>query len=137
MPTNPLLRRLPIHDAAIDGEISALQARLTEGEDPNARDAAGWTPLHFAAQRGSGAHVRALLDAGANPNLQDTHGNTPLFRAVFAYSGACDIVRLLLERGADAELCNAHGVSALGLAKTIANFDVLHCFGNIDQQRDA
>lgn len=56
--------------------------------------------LHWAAVMGDVAHAERLLDAGADVNEVDSHGRaTPL--GVAADSGSIDMVRLLLDRGAD------------------------------------
>ena len=43
--------------------------------------------------------VREMLEEGADPNAKDKDGNTPLHKA--ADEGRFDVVKLLLERGAD------------------------------------
>ena len=58
------------------------------------------TALMVAAVRGDQTTVDNLLEAGARTDLQDSGGGTALTYAV--RSGAIDIVRLLLDRGADA-----------------------------------
>jgi ankyrin repeat protein len=55
--------------------------------------------LHAAVRCGSIDAVEALLDAGANPNAEDGDGQTPLRIAVARTD--CDLVRLLVSRGAD------------------------------------
>ena len=64
-----------------------------------------WTPLHFAAANGNIVVLRALLEKGAEPNAQDNYGWTPLHR------GVChgEVVRLLLENGADIGATTKHG----------------------------
>jgi len=49
---------------------------------------------------------------------------------VFYSKGKGAVIRLLRQNGADDNLANKHGVTPLGLAKTIANFDVLQHFKN-------
>lgn len=47
--------------------------------------------------------MRELLEAGADPDEPDEYGTTPLYRA--SVQGATEAVRLLLEYGADPQLC--------------------------------
>ncbi len=71
------------------------------------------SPLHTAARFGSAEAAAVLLTANANPNAVDSDGNTPLMLA--AASGAeksAELVRMLLEHGANASLRNAAGKTA-------------------------
>jgi ankyrin repeat protein len=68
----------------------------------------------------------ALLDLGADVNAVDDYGNTPVSKAIFSHHTGRDPrpITLLIERGADLDRENKHGVSPLKLAQTIANSDV-------------
>lgn len=71
------------------------------------------SPLHIAATYASVEAAKVLLAANANPNAVDSNGNTPLMRA--AVSGAeqsAELVRLLLEHGANPALRNHEGKTA-------------------------
>ena len=106
-------------------EQAALAVRLiAEGCEINQQDSQGWTPLHFAAQEWSVPVASVLIAKGALVDLKDQHGNTPLSKAVFNSRGSGDLIKLLLDAGADPDSENAHGMSPRGLAETIANFDV-------------
>jgi len=59
--------------------------------------------------------ARLLLDAGAPIDPEDKNGMTPLMFA--ARSGRIDMVRLLLERGADPGKTDFTGRDALGWAE--------------------
>lgn len=59
-------------------------------------------PIHSAAKAGDASRVRQALDSGISVNSKDQGGNTPLIWA--AYSGSLDVIRLLLERGADTQV---------------------------------
>jgi ankyrin repeat protein len=61
------------------------------------------------------ATVKLLLAAGAKVNAQDDRGNTALTGAV--YRGWNDVVKLLIENGADPYLNNADGKSPMDAAQ--------------------
>src|SRR5262249_10433776 len=85
---------------------------------------AGWTPLHLAAQCQADLIARELIAADARVNVKGGYGNTPLWRAVFNYRDDPATIRVLLEAGADPDLCNERGVIPRMLADHIANRDV-------------
>ena len=87
-----------------------------------------WTALHFAAQEGSLDISKLLLDNVARVDVQDAYGNTALNRAVFFSGGSGELIRLLLEHGADRNLKNRKGISPLDLANRTTNFDLKQFF---------
>lgn len=70
-------RTLLMH-AAFEGDLDRVLALLTEGSDPNARDAGGDTALMFAAMRGHFLIVKMLLAHGADPLARARNGWTAL-----------------------------------------------------------
>lgn len=82
--------------------------------------------LHSAAWRGDINAVRTLLDAGADVNAVAptqwastiyTARGTPLHFATFKNHG--DIVRLLVDRGANIKATNVHGYTPLDIAEKL------------------
>ena len=73
---------ISIHEAAMDGDIEAVQQHLAAGADVDTRDdVIGWTPLHFATD-GSHMEIAELLIAeGADVNAKNSAGLTPLDKA--------------------------------------------------------
>jgi ankyrin repeat protein len=90
-----------MHATAV-ADIRLVQL-LDHGAAVNARNQAGATALMWAvADRDK---VRALLDRGADVNARAASGRTPLMIAV-GTPGAADVVKLLIEKGAD--VCYGH-----------------------------
>jgi ankyrin repeat protein len=123
--------RNTLHYAAAEDQIEEVTQALKRGVDPNCQDKDGWTPLHFAAQAQSARVIRSLLAAGAAVDVRDSNGNNALFRAVFSYKGDSAAIVALKEAGADPNSVNNHGVSAVGLARTIANTGVSSLFSDV------
>ncbi len=73
----------------------------------------GFHPLCSAAKISNSRFVQALLDYGLDPDEVDLNGYTPL---MYASAGNLDAVRTLVEEGADPNLVNPKGGSALHVA---------------------
>jgi uncharacterized protein len=123
--------RTELHNAAIAGDAALCRQLLAEGARLDAVDANGWAPLHFAAQPRGLEVVDALIVAGATVDIIDSHGNSPLWRAVFSSQGDGRVIERLRAGGADPYLANSSGVSPLGLARKIGNYDVAQFFGDL------
>ncbi|XP_076295761.1 zinc-RING finger and ankyrin repeat domain-containing protein rolling pebbles isoform X2 [Lasioglossum baleicum] len=68
---------------------------------------------------------RLLLLAGASPNhMTEYLGNAPAL-CMYAHEGSVEMVSLLLEFGADVELTNSQGCTALSLAAARGHCDVV------------
>jgi serine/threonine-protein phosphatase 6 regulatory ankyrin repeat subunit B len=94
-------RRTPLLLAARLGNLSVLKLLLDRGADPRAADENGLTALHLAAYNGFPRVVEHLLSLAGkvDPDQIDTRHNTPLHMA--ASAGHDDVIRILLQAGAD------------------------------------
>ncbi|MBN2269645.1 MAG: ankyrin repeat domain-containing protein [Sedimentisphaerales bacterium] len=105
----------PVILAACGGRLGVLKTLVQRGANLNAirRD---WNALNYACHHGKEEAARFLLDCGMDVNgaKQRTRLPYPLFSAIFM--GHLSIVKLLLERGADASLKNDRGNTAFSLA---------------------
>ncbi len=96
------------------GSLDCVRALLEAGCDPNtARMPDGLAPIHFMIvdiTPGGREAVLVLLEHGADPNAVDPiTGDTPI-----RVSGdSLDLVRVLVEAGADVERIQSNGVTAL------------------------
>jgi ankyrin repeat protein len=89
----------PLESAAFADATKAVQVLLDNGADPNLG-----TPLEDAALKGFDSIVSQLLDHGALINHADNDsGATALYAA--ASFGKVAVVKLLLSRGANSNLC--------------------------------
>jgi len=73
-----------------------------------------WTPLHYAASKGHTAMMRLLIDNDAYIDAESPNGTTPLMMS--AYYASPMAVKLMLEEGADPNLQNQDGQTALDMA---------------------
>jgi ankyrin repeat protein len=139
----PMISRPPPKLVDERDALDVVKLLLAKGADPNARlkrpvlgrhhdggDASlgeGTTSLMRAVKTNDIPVIRALLEAGANPSLTQKDYTTCVMIAAAggaragAYSaafsvtedGAIEVIRLLMERGADINAFNANGVTAL------------------------
>ncbi len=105
-----------------DGADS-VKALLDRGANPDAADARGATALMWAVP--DAAKVRLLIAAGADVNARSASaGLTPLLIAA-SYPGTVEILKLLLEKGADLRARERNGRNALALAAESADVNVV------------
>jgi serine/threonine protein kinase/ankyrin repeat protein len=97
-----------LHFAAQYKHSGVIEILLKWGASTDAFTAADClSPLHMAAKAGCAESVINLLQYGADPTVRDKHGNSALHCA--AEGAFTEVVRLLLEVGARADIANADG----------------------------
>ena len=124
--------RSALHDAVIDHRRARIVELLAAGADVTQKDNSGWTPLHFAALEQMAEIASMLIESGAEVDSKDKSGNTPLWRAVSDYCGDGSLIVLLRKKATDALVQNLEGVSPLGLARRISNYDVAKFFSDLN-----
>ncbi|MCE5240771.1 ankyrin repeat domain-containing protein [bacterium] len=99
-----------------DQAVAAVQALLAAGADPNAKDKEGRTPLAVAGPSTLECFI-PLLEGGADPNVRSSWSSTwPLHMAVRFGGRHLDIVKALVEHGADVNATNTSGHTPLAEA---------------------
>ncbi|KAF1317889.1 Transient receptor potential ca2 channel, partial [Globisporangium splendens] len=129
-------RRTPLHWAAVNGAIEAVDLLLEAGADPNFQDAQGRSPLHWAARLNRLDIVNSLLAKDAKPDLVDLDHMTPLMCAAYTKNANRDLFTALVSVGADINYAlPTTGDTALHIAIREENEEsalaILACGGNI------
>jgi ankyrin repeat protein len=130
----------PLHIAAIENQREVVDLLLARGANLNARDHEfNMTPIGWANEKGHTEMVKYLYARGAEIDLyaatafglidrvkeclttdpakinEANHYGTPIHEA--SLWGHVEIIRLLLEKGADDTLKNTHGETPLQIAE--------------------
>ena len=129
-PPADLMGRVPLHYAALFGDLARAQELIGNGADVHIGDHDGQTPLHYAAQGCSISVAELLLSNGAQVDAEDIDGNTPLWNATLRTRGDGPIVQLLIGRGADPRHRNHEDRTPAELAKALGGAELdLHAAG--------
>jgi ankyrin repeat protein len=102
----------PLMMAAINGDLPLVQTLVLKNRAQ--LDHISWTPLHYACAKGHLDVAQFLLANGAIVDSLSLGGTTPLMMAV--QSGNEYLVKLLLDKGANLQLRNEAGFSAIDIA---------------------
>lgn len=124
-----LARVLSVAPSGEEGDaMCRLAARLIErGGDCFGRGSGDAMPLHLACALGDANLVGRLLERGSDVNACDSRGRMPLHYALKAPSArAVRVARVLIRGGADPERASASGETALGLALSRADRDLVY-----------
>lgn len=102
--TLKLLMKYGVHQAALEGDLEAIQGFIKAGAPLEEYDKhKGLTPLLYAARQGHLDVVRALVKAGVDINKPgEVNGYTALHMA--AYNDHLEIVKFLVEQKANPNL---------------------------------
>ena len=127
----------PLMAASRTGKLDAVQLLLKAGSDPNAVDSyQRQTALMRAAEEGHVDVVNALLAAKADPNLKAhvsqlttrknaDHATGGFTATMFAVrNGHDNVVRALVDGGADLKATNGDGITATSIAIVNDRFDL-------------
>ena len=121
----------PLHAAGRSGSVNTIRWLLNHGANAMARSDRRRTPLHQAAFTAELEAVRLLLEYKADINLQDTYEDcTPLHDVLYwlytpSEENVVEIVRRLLEHGADPNIRRRNGSTPLHQASSHGSLEVV------------
>ncbi len=113
----------PLPELVAAGKRDQALALIAEGADVNALRADNTSALLYALHQGDLELSRALVEAGANVNQRNAYGATTLGEAAQAPADVVPLLKLLLEHGADPDLPNLEGETALMIAARAGNLE--------------
>jgi ankyrin repeat protein len=152
-------QQTPLHICCQHGRYSAAAKLLDLGADPNVFDETSMTPLHHAARNGHIDILRLLLQhkksaSGIDLRCQP-HGNSPLHLAAASAFGSQNgyypyitiprplrnktyftCFHILYESGANINMKNDLGLTALDIARESGNDDIIAGYEAISETRE-
>ncbi len=102
----------PLMIASIEGNLPLVMTLVLKNKAM--LDHIGWTPLHYASAKGHLEVAEFLISNGATVDALSLNNTTPLMMAV--QSGNEQLLKLLLDKGANLQLRNTQGLSAIDIA---------------------
>ncbi|KAK8743892.1 hypothetical protein OTU49_000897 [Cherax quadricarinatus] len=148
-------RATAVFVASQNGHTSVVRTLLNAGAKANVRRVDGASPLWIASQMGHQGVVRLLLNHGVNPDVTRHDGATPLFKAAHkghvevvhellpfkpclgllkngesalhaaALYGHLQVLRVLVEAGADPGLKNDQGLTPIQIAAQARHYEAV------------
>jgi ankyrin repeat protein len=106
----------PLFGAIRQGNDNLLEVLLCYGANPNLINHKGIYPLQLTCGWRDVPNSSLLLKYGANPNARYSFAPHGSYLAVAAHDSYFDIIRLLLEYGADPNIANDNGNTPLHMA---------------------
>jgi len=106
--------------AAFDGELALVKNLVLEKKASVNKP--GWAPIHYAATNGHLDITKFLVANGAQVNSLSPSETTPLMMSIG--SGNDQLIKYLLDNGADLRLRNHEGYTAIDVAQLFGKDDI-------------
>ena len=116
-----------LHMAICNSEaaIELFEYLVDLGSDPLLLDQRGCNGLHYAARANNLAALTKILDGGPEINATDQYGWTPLHWAAASTRRSTNVIKTLLDEGADLNIEDKVGRRALDLATKFNNTETM------------
>ena len=115
--------------ACTSGSADAVRLLIERGADVKVKSKRNETALGFAATSGVQASVELLLAKGADVNIRNFRGYSPLMFAASSDTMPAGIIKLLLDKGADASFTGDYDEPASALAAKRGNTEAARLLG--------
>ena len=106
--------------AAFDGELALVKSLVLQKKA--AVNKLGWSPIHYAATNGHLEITQFLMANGAQINALSPSETTPLMMSIG--SGNDQLIKYLLDNGADLRMRNHEGYTAIDVAQLFGKDDI-------------
>jgi ankyrin repeat protein len=106
--------------AAFDGELALVKNLVLQKKA--AVNKLGWAPIHYAATNGHLEITQFLMANGAQINALSPSETTPLMMSIG--SGNDQLIKYLLDNGADLRMRNHEGYTAIDVAQLFGKDDI-------------
>jgi ankyrin repeat protein len=106
--------------ASFDGELALVKSLVLQKKA--AVNKLGWSPIHYAATNGHLEIAQFLMTNGAQVNALSPSETTPLMMSIG--SGNDQLLKYLLENGADLRMRNHEGYTAIDVAQLFGKDDI-------------
>ena len=114
----------PVADAAQEADLTTVRVLIGQGADVNVSQGDGMTAMHWAAFHDDLELARALLSVRADVDLGTRVGGLqPLWMA--ATNGSAEMIRVLVDAGADVNAANGTGATPLMAAAMSGSGDAV------------
>ena len=114
-----------LSDALNKKDMALAEQLIKKGADPNAVDANGNSLLSTACRWGYADQVQFLLSHGASVDKPRSPGGRTALIVACAYYAKTDVVKTLLDKGADVNAADNKGVTALMMASEFQKADIV------------
>src|SRR5262245_5735343 len=117
--------------ACVGGDARAVQLLIERGADVKVTSKRNEMALGFAATSGVQASVEMLLTKGADVNVRNFRGYSPLMFAASSDAMPAGIIKLLLDKGADASFTGDYDEPASALAAKRGHTEAARLLGAV------
>jgi ankyrin repeat protein len=118
----------PLWGASDGGRLEVAKLLIEYGADVNLPEWTGWTPLHVASRGGYADIVQPLLVHGADVDAKNQDQWTALHFALDRYFTSTEIVKALLDQGANVHVQNSRGETPFQRASRRGEREIMRLF---------